>query len=265
MRRCSCASSLSLPQFHLIHTNTVTGHKLNEHDTRTHARTHARTRQGCSHAPKLPSALLGAPTDTAVSTPPVGDCARNELASSSLPAIVANDCVTSTIARALSPIMHPADRFGRRPPPRPASEMTARRAATSRAKSRIQIQNPECGWRPECKGRATSKFRLQTWNPYLDYCNRAESESRIRSADGPAGGVVARRPPRRKTQNPESRSQAFCLLEFGSDVLHLHTCSTRYSADQACRIQIMRIQMDFARCHTCQQWRGGMATHVCGL
>ena len=129
-------------------------------------------------------------------------------------------------------------------------EAAGEAAPTLPAKSRIQIQNPECGWRPECKGRATSKFRLQTWNPDLDSCNRAESESRIRSADGHAGGVVARRPPRRKTQNPESRSQAFCLLEFGSDVLHFHTCSTRYSADQACRIQVMRIQMDFARCHT---------------
>ena len=29
-------------------------------------------RQGRSHAPKLPSALLGAPTATTVSTPPVG-------------------------------------------------------------------------------------------------------------------------------------------------------------------------------------------------
>ena len=42
---------------HLIHTNTRSPAKRNE-----------TMRQGRSHAPKLPSALLGAPTATTVST-----------------------------------------------------------------------------------------------------------------------------------------------------------------------------------------------------
>ena len=49
--------------------NMVTGHKLNE-----------TMHQGRSHAPKLPSALLGAPTATTVSTPPVGVHRRREAA-----------------------------------------------------------------------------------------------------------------------------------------------------------------------------------------
>ena len=147
--------------------------------------------------------------------------------------------------------MHPADRFGRRPPPQPASEMTARRADLSR---KIQNPNPESRMRMAARMQGPSHVKIQIAN--LEPILGLLQSCRIRIQNSECGwtrwGVVARRPPRRKTQNPETRSQAFCLSEFGSDVLHLHTCSTRYSADQACRIQIMIIQMDFARCHSCQ-------------
>ena len=52
---------LKVSYVHLIHSQTRSSVKLNETMC-----------QGRIHAPKLPPALLGTPTATAVSTPPVG-------------------------------------------------------------------------------------------------------------------------------------------------------------------------------------------------